>query len=162
MSNELAVRLYLIAAPNTRKFHETVLRGTRMDTTYGKIGSIGSETIKEFDSEQEAATAFFKLLQSKMRKGYQIDFGRINGKGPDRAPLTRGAAYRERTKVPSKQGANIVLNLMSNTPDPDVIYDAMFADDDMEFLAKLAQSHPAAEDNELLGAGAFFAGMQDS
>ncbi len=52
------------------KFWMIETHGTSHTVTYGRIGSKGRSSTKEFDSLQEAQKSAAKLLESKLKKGY--------------------------------------------------------------------------------------------
>lgn len=53
------------------KFWMITVDGNTHTVTYGKIGSDGKSTTKEFDSSTEATSSAQKLLESKLKKGYE-------------------------------------------------------------------------------------------
>lgn len=52
------------------KFWEIVQEGTSVTTRYGKIGSDGTSSIKEYDSVEKVEQEIRKLINSKVSKGY--------------------------------------------------------------------------------------------
>ena len=52
------------------KFWETWVEGTRMTARYGRIGSRGTMTIKDFADEAAARKAMDKAVAEKVKKGY--------------------------------------------------------------------------------------------
>lgn len=70
-----------VAAPSWRrfeyvqgtsnKFWEITLNGTKYTTRWGRIGTDGSVTVKEWGSEGEARTEYYKIISSKTAKGYR-------------------------------------------------------------------------------------------
>ncbi|MEO8553930.1 MAG: WGR domain-containing protein, partial [Kofleriaceae bacterium] len=52
------------------KFWEVSLDGTTVKTRYGKIGTAGQQTVKDFDSKGEAFKELDKLVTEKTKKGY--------------------------------------------------------------------------------------------
>lgn len=61
------------------KFWMIELDGNSHTVTYGKIGSEGRASTKEFDSREEAQKSAAKLLKSKKKKGY-VDAATIDSK----------------------------------------------------------------------------------
>lgn len=56
----------------SNKFWEIVLKGPSFTTTYGRIGSKGQQTTKDFDSTEKALEVAEKLAKSKEKKGYLL------------------------------------------------------------------------------------------
>jgi len=56
--------------PGHNKFWAISVFGTTVKTHYGKIGTKGKETVKEYPSEAAAKNAAVKLMQQKKAKGY--------------------------------------------------------------------------------------------
>jgi len=56
----------------SKKFWEIALEGTSFTTTYGRIGTDGQMSMKEFDSEETAKTEHDKLIAEKTKKGYAL------------------------------------------------------------------------------------------
>jgi len=54
------------------KFWTIEVQGNSHTVRYGRIGTDGRTSTKEFDSEEEAQKSADKLLQSKLKKGYQV------------------------------------------------------------------------------------------
>jgi len=63
---------YEFSEGTSNKFWEIELSGTSFTTTYGKIGTSGQTTLKEFKSAVEAKKEFDKLIAEKTRKGYLL------------------------------------------------------------------------------------------
>lgn len=61
------------------KFWEIELQEESFTTRWGKIGTDGQETTKDFDSKAEARKEYDKLIQEKTKKGYVLVDG---GGGP--------------------------------------------------------------------------------
>jgi predicted DNA-binding WGR domain protein len=57
------------------KFWEITLDGSSFTTTYGKIGTDGQTTIKEWDSDDKAKKEYDKLIAEKTKKGYVLTSG---------------------------------------------------------------------------------------
>jgi predicted DNA-binding WGR domain protein len=60
---------------SSNKFWEISLDGTSFSTKYGKIGTDGQETIKEWDDEDKAKKEYDKLIAEKTKKGYKLVSG---------------------------------------------------------------------------------------
>lgn len=56
----------------SHKFWKIYFYSSRFQVTYGKIGTEGKKTDKDFDSTEECYKAGDKLVQSKLKKGYKI------------------------------------------------------------------------------------------
>ncbi len=56
---------------SSRKFWRASLRGTELTVTYGRLGSSGQSTVKQFDSVERAQREMDKLVGEKLRKGYE-------------------------------------------------------------------------------------------
>lgn len=55
----------------SRKFWEICLDGNKYITRWGRIGTEGSLTVKEFDSARQAAREHDRIIESKVAKGYR-------------------------------------------------------------------------------------------
>ncbi|OCA81963.1 DUF4240 domain-containing protein [Pseudobacillus wudalianchiensis] len=55
---------------SSNKFWKIYVAGHSFTVTYGKVGTIGSVKVKEFDSEEVCQKEAQKLIQSKLKKGY--------------------------------------------------------------------------------------------
>jgi predicted DNA-binding WGR domain protein len=63
---------YEFSEGSSNKFWEIELDGTSFTTTYGRIGTEGQTSLKEFDSEEAAAREYEKLVAEKVKKGYAL------------------------------------------------------------------------------------------
>ena len=54
----------------TQKFWEITHEGTTVSVRFGKLGVQGQTTVKEFDTEAEAAKHAEKMIAEKTKKGY--------------------------------------------------------------------------------------------
>jgi len=61
---------YEFSEGTSNKFWEIKLSGKSFTTTYGKIGTPGQTTMKEFGSPAEAKKEHDKLVAEKVKKGY--------------------------------------------------------------------------------------------
>jgi predicted DNA-binding WGR domain protein len=62
---------YEFSEGSSNKFWEIKLEGTSFQTKYGKIGTDGTVTQKDWDSEEKAKKEYDKLVAEKVKKGYQ-------------------------------------------------------------------------------------------
>lgn len=74
---------YEFSEGTSNKFWEIELKGTSFTTTYGKVGTTGQTTLKEFPSADVAKKEYDKLIAEKTKKGYKLASG---GRGVSRAP----------------------------------------------------------------------------
>ena len=88
---------------NSRKFWRIVKNGTKITTHYGKFGSLGQMTTKDYGIKVDSV--YDKLIQSKKKKGYveKYDFGDKNPKPPS-------SIKREYMKICNKAEKDIKLN----------------------------------------------------
>jgi predicted DNA-binding WGR domain protein len=63
-------RYFEFVEGTSSKFWETWVEGTRMTARYGKIGSQGTMTIKDYPDEVGARKAMDKAIGEKVSKGY--------------------------------------------------------------------------------------------
>jgi predicted DNA-binding WGR domain protein/cell wall assembly regulator SMI1 len=63
---------YELSDGASNKFWEITLDGPRFKTRYGRIGSAGQVTLKEYDSAETAKREHDKLVAEKVKKGYRI------------------------------------------------------------------------------------------
>jgi uncharacterized protein (TIGR02996 family) len=63
---------YEFSEGTSNKFWEIELKGKSFTTTYGKIGSGGQTTIKEFKSDADAKKEYDKIIAEKTKKGYEL------------------------------------------------------------------------------------------
>jgi predicted DNA-binding WGR domain protein len=66
---------------SSNKFWEITLSGTDVKTKYGKIGTAGQQTLKEFGDAAAAKKEYDKLVHEKTKKGYVE--GEAGGGGDD-------------------------------------------------------------------------------
>ncbi len=69
-SGEGGARYFEFIEGTSSKFWEIKVEGTSFFTRYGKIGTDGQMTQKDFDSEAKAAAEAAKLISEKTKKGY--------------------------------------------------------------------------------------------
>ncbi len=63
---------YEFVEGSSNKFWEIVLEGTSFTTTYGRVGTDGQSSLKEYDSEEKAKKEYDKLVGEKTKKGYKL------------------------------------------------------------------------------------------
>jgi uncharacterized protein (TIGR02996 family) len=63
---------YEFSEGTSNKFWQIELEGSAFTTTYGKIGTDGQSTTKEFDSPERAKKEYDKLIAEKVKKGYEL------------------------------------------------------------------------------------------
>jgi predicted DNA-binding WGR domain protein len=63
---------YEFSEGSSNKFWEISLDGSSFTTTYGRIGTDGQMSLKEYDSEAQAKKEYDKLIAEKTKKGYTL------------------------------------------------------------------------------------------
>jgi predicted DNA-binding WGR domain protein len=63
---------YEFSEGSSNKFWEIKLSGKSFTTTYGKIGTAGQTSLKEYGSSAEAQKEYDKLVKEKTKKGYEL------------------------------------------------------------------------------------------
>lgn len=88
---------------SSNKFWRIVKDGTKITTHYGKIGTLGRMTTKDYGSKVDVK--YDQLIQSKKKKGYveSVDYG-------DKKPKPPTKIQREYVKVCRKAEKNSKLN----------------------------------------------------
>jgi uncharacterized protein (TIGR02996 family) len=66
---------YELVEGSSNKFWEISLDGESFSTTYGKIGTSGQSTTKDFDDEAQAQDAYDKIVAEKVKTGYKLVSG---------------------------------------------------------------------------------------
>ena len=69
--NEAGARYFEFVEVTASKFWEIKLEGTSFTTRYGRIGTDGQISMKEYDSEEKAQREYAKLIIEKTKKGYE-------------------------------------------------------------------------------------------
>ena len=67
---EARPRYFELVDSTSKKFWEIALEGTSFTTRYGKIGTDGQRSLKEYDSEATAQSEYAELVAEKTKKGY--------------------------------------------------------------------------------------------
>jgi predicted DNA-binding WGR domain protein len=75
---------YEFSEGSSNKFWEISLEGNSFTTTYGRLGTDGQTSMKEYDSEEKARKEYDKLIAEKVKKGYTLVGG--NGAAAKPAP----------------------------------------------------------------------------
>ena len=94
---------FIYKSGNSRKFWRIVKNGNKITTQYGRIGTLGQMTTKDYGIKVDSA--YDKLIQSKKKKGYveSLDLGDKNPKPPS-------SIKREYMKICNKTEKDIKLN----------------------------------------------------
>jgi len=74
---------YELVEGSSSKFWEITLDGASFTTTYGRIGTDGQSTLKEWKSEAEAKKQYDALIAEKAKKGYELAGGGDDGDDED-------------------------------------------------------------------------------
>ena len=64
------MRHFEFVGGSSSKFWEVWVQGKQMCTRYGRIGSQGQTTVKDYPDESAAKNAAAKLVAEKVGKGY--------------------------------------------------------------------------------------------
>jgi predicted DNA-binding WGR domain protein len=75
-------RYFEFVEGTSNKFWEITMTGNAVKTRYGKIGTAGQQTLKEFDNAAAAKKEYDKLIHEKTKKGY-VEGGAGGGGGDD-------------------------------------------------------------------------------
>jgi len=78
------VRRWEFVGGNSKKFWEAGLSGTAVTSRYGRIGTNGQTTVKEFDSLAKAESYLRRVIAEKEKKGYS----EVEGASPNAIPET--------------------------------------------------------------------------
>jgi len=71
----------------SNKFWDITLDGSSFTTKYGKIGSDGQETIKEWDDDDQAKKEYDKIIAKKVKEGYKLVSGGGGGGAAKKAAV---------------------------------------------------------------------------
>ncbi len=88
----------------SNKFWEITLDGSAFTTKYGKVGTDGQETIKEWDSDDKAKKEYDKLIAEKVKKGYKLVSGGAPAAAAAPAPAKAAAAPAKKAAVFEDEG----------------------------------------------------------
>ncbi len=106
---------YEFSEGSSNKFWQIDLKGKSFTTTYGKIGTSGQTSLKEYKSEAEAKKEYDKLVAEKTKKGYELVGGGGGGdedEDEDEAPPPKKAAPKAAPAAkaaPAKKGGGARL-----------------------------------------------------
>lgn len=92
---------YELVDGTSRKFWQIERDGTSFTTTYGRIGTDGQTSLKEFDSDEKAKKEYDKLIAEKVKKGYQLVDGDEDGEDAS-APAPKPPAAKPKAAATSK------------------------------------------------------------
>ena len=70
---------YELSDGSSNKFWEITLEGASFTTTYGRIGTDGQSSLKDFATDALAKKEYDKLVAEKVKKGYVLVGGKGNG-----------------------------------------------------------------------------------
>ncbi|MEI7893546.1 MAG: WGR domain-containing protein [Myxococcales bacterium] len=87
---------YEFSEGTSNKFWDISLDGTSVTTTYGRIGTDGQTSLKEFDSEAKAKKEHDKLVAEKVKKGYRL----VSGAPATAAPPAPATSKPAKAKAP--------------------------------------------------------------
>ncbi|MCX5741677.1 MAG: WGR domain-containing protein [Proteobacteria bacterium] len=93
---------YEFSEGSSNKFWQIELKGKSFTTTYGKIGTDGQTTIKQFPSDADAKKEHDKLVAEKVKKGYELVGGKAAPKAA--APAKAAPAKAAKAAAPAKAG----------------------------------------------------------
>jgi predicted DNA-binding WGR domain protein len=82
---------YEFSEGSSNKFWEIKLDGSSFTTTYGKIGTPGTTTLKQWKDAAEAKKEHDKLVAEKTKKGYELAGGGGGDDDDDEVPTAKPA-----------------------------------------------------------------------
>jgi len=91
---------YELIEGTSKKFWQIALDGTSFTTTFGRIGTDGQTSTKDWDDEDKAKKEHDKLIAEKTKKGYKLVGG--GGKAAKAAPPP--AASKKKAAVFDDEG----------------------------------------------------------
>ncbi|MFO0555015.1 MAG: WGR domain-containing protein [Polyangiaceae bacterium] len=91
---------YEFVEGSSSKFWEIKLDGSSFETTYGRIGTDGQTSLKEYDSPDKAKKEYDKLVAEKVKKGYKLV---SDGAAAPAAPAAPPPAPAKAEKAPAKK-----------------------------------------------------------
>ncbi len=92
---------YEFSDGSSNKFWDITLEGASFTTTYGRIGTDGQTSMKEYDSEDKAKKEYDKLIAEKTKKGYEL----VSGDAPEATAPAKAAAKPAEKAAPAKNAA---------------------------------------------------------
>ena len=116
INNNSAHFIYKSILGSSNKFWRIVKNGNKITTHYGRIGTLGQMTTKDYGSKVDSV--YDKLIQSKKKKGYveKYDFGDKNPKPPS-------SIQREYMKICKKAEKSKILNPNAISQDCEAMLD---------------------------------------
>lgn len=96
---------YEFVEGSSSKFWQIELEGTSFTTTYGRIGTEGQSSLKEWPSEAKAKAEYDKLVAEKVKKGYVL----VDGDGAA-APAAAAPAPKAAKSAPAASKSNAVFD----------------------------------------------------
>ena len=92
---------YEFSEGSSNKFWEIKLSGKSFTTTFGKIGTAGQTSLKQWDSEAQAKKEYDKLVAEKTKKGYEL----VDGGGDEDEEEEEEEEDEEEAPAPKKKAA---------------------------------------------------------
>ncbi len=123
---------YEFSEGSSNKFWEISLEGKSFTTTYGRIGTDGQSSLKEYDTEAKAKIEYDKLVAEKVKKGYTLTSGGAGA--PAAAAPAKAAAAAPAKAAAAKPAAKSKGKVFEDEGD----------DDEDEKPAAKAKAAPAA------------------
>lgn len=97
---------YEFSEGSSNKFWQIELKGKSFTTTYGKIGTSGQTSLKEWKDAAEAKKEYDKLVAEKVKKGYElVDGGGSTGANDDDEDEDEEEDEVEEAPAPKKKAA---------------------------------------------------------
>lgn len=166
-SNFYALRVALeFTSGSSDKFYNIVILPHKnlIAVHYGRVYTAGHVTQYAVE-DAKLATKAWSLLRTKVGKGYVVTKADVvpvqNSSGDttgvaagdprtvldiwqEQTPVRHSSArlYLNRSPRPTKEGSALLRELMSEHPDPDMLFILAFAEENEDFLRKLAFAHP--------------------
>lgn len=100
------VRYFINQEDTANKFWQVEVAGKRQIVKFGRIGTAGRETVKEFAGEAECLKDTEKLIAQKIKKGYtEVEsYGNVPEKAVPTVPDTPEARFWDAIKRSNKRG----------------------------------------------------------
>src|SRR5580698_3476372 len=86
---------------SSNNFWEIKLNGSSFTTTYGKIGTPGQTTLKQWKDAAEAKKEYDKLVHEKTKKGYELVGDGDEGDDEDEVPTSKPAPKAKAAPAPA-------------------------------------------------------------
>ena len=110
---------YEFSEGSSNKFWEITLDGNSFTTTYGRLGTDGQSTTKEFDSPDKAKKEFDKLVAEKVKKGYQLVGEGAAAAAAPAAAAKPAKAAKGKARGDAAQNSELEEALVNNPDDGD-------------------------------------------